>query len=156
MNKKMKLWFFVMIIPMIIGLNSCSKSNSVLPNKMSAKIDGKDWQSLLRTTKILNNTFSIIATSNTGESIEITILGVVPKAYNFVALPPEFNAIYKATASASTQDIFNSANGTVTLTKVDEVNRLISGTFQFQVKNLATPPVTKSITAGQFTDLSYN
>lgn len=121
---------------------------------MTAKIDGIDWTTSLRVTTLGSETFTITGTSIGGEILILTILGSDEGTYNLSISPPaaQCSAMYKASASMSSEDAFVSSNGEVVLTKVDKANQKISGTFKFTVTRLTEK---KEITEGKFEDLSY-
>lgn len=141
----------LLMIGMVIA-GSCSK-DSVVATKMGASIDGKNWASFTRLTVLTGTTFVITGTSVTGEVVIITIYGDALKTYELKTGSMECNASYKATPTASSEDIFIATSGSVTLTKVDKTSRKISGKFQFAVSKLNLD--SKIISNGVFNDLEY-
>lgn len=140
-----------------VSLASCSKDGSSSSTKMSALIDGKTWDSSIRVSLLQNGIFTITGTSLTGEIIAITINGSTTGTYTLSVLPvsTQCAATYKASATASSSDIYASVSGKVVLTKVDLTSKLISGTFEFTMTLPSSLTSVKSITQGQFNDLSY-
>jgi hypothetical protein len=147
----------VFLALMLLAMSCKKDAGSVIPTKMSATIDGKSWDSLLRTTiwQTNSNTFVITGTSLTGEILVVTTYGSTAGTYELSVLPVKAQCAgsYKASATTSSGDIYVSSAGTVVLSKVDKTAKKISGTFSFTlVKNLSD---TKTVTNGVFTDLSY-
>jgi hypothetical protein len=149
-----KFIFYFAIISVLIA-NSCTKELEKLLTKMSCNINGTEWSSSIRDTKLQDNKFIITGTSLDGQIINITIFGTTEGTYDLIAIvSTEFTAIYKESASVSTNDIYTAVSGTVVLTDVDTSDKKISGTFNFIATNLNLQ--TKTITSGKFDDLSYN
>lgn len=125
---------------------------------MSATIDGKAWDSVIRTAVLQANTniFIITGTSLTGEILEVTTYGITQGTYELSvgSLNAKCLGTYKASISAGTSDIYASSSGTVVLTKVDKIAKKISGTFVFTLycPNSVTP---MTVSNGVFNDLSY-
>lgn len=68
----------------------------------------------------------------------------------------DYSAFYteiKSTGTAAVVTDYTSAGGTITITKKDETNKIIEGTFSFTLKS-TTSLVTKQVTGGQFS-VSY-
>jgi len=140
---------------LVLVAMSCSKdSDSIIDTKMGAKIDGNSWSSITRVSVMAGETITITGTS-TADVMVITINGITAKTYTLSIIPvsTECACVYQPSLISGENDWYYSTSGTVTLTKVDTVNKKISGTFQFTVaKGLLS---TKSITSGVFNDLSY-
>lgn len=145
----------ILFFVMGLALLSCSKDNSLISNKMSAKIDGKEWGTILPVTVLTNNKFIITGTSISGAIINIDIDGDTKGTYAVSLSAVQFVATYKASITATAEDIYACTSGTVELTKVDKTAKKISGTFQFTLKKDLTQE-TISVTNGTFTDISYN
>lgn len=145
----------LLLVLVVVTFFSCSKEDLKIFASMSAKIDGTQWDSSARVTVLEADKFVITGTSLSGEVIAITILGSDEGTYTLAITPPsaECSALYKASASTSTEDAYVSSKGEVVLTKVDKTNKKISGTFKFTVTRLTE---TMEITEGEFEDLSYN
>ncbi len=154
----------ILFIAFALIFNSCKKEDAasavdqIIPTKIKAKIDGVDWNSKVQTVKLITatNYFTIAGTSVGGDIVSITIKGKEVKEYKLVITLEEttiqFEALYTLATAAS--DAYAAKEGSVTLTKVDLTNKLISGTFQFKMKNATL--VDKVVTDGSFTDLSYS
>lgn len=150
----MNLKSILAILSVVVIFNSCKKEDLITNASMTAKIDGVSWSSITRVTVEKNGYFLITGTSVSGEIIEVTVFGNTASTYT---LDPNqaaatCGAVYKPDAT-STDSTFVSKSGKVILSKVDTKNNLISGTFNFVVTNL---DLSKNITDGVFTDLSYN
>jgi hypothetical protein len=145
--------FMVLLMGVAVVLASCSK-DSVSVNKLSAKIEGKSWNASLRVANLSSNVFVITGTSLTGEVLVLTIMGDKPGLYEFSVTDYKCNATYKKSAlSTSSDDVFTSVSGRVNLTKVDLVNKKISGTFDFTLARLSLETV--SVSNGSFNDLEF-
>jgi len=152
----MKLHLILVCIAIVsMPLTSCKKDNSSTPTKMSATVSGKAWDTSIRVATLQNSIFVVTGTSLSGEVITITIKGETIGTYNLTAIPPitQCAASYTATLTPGSSDIYASIDGKVVLTKVDKTAKLISGTFEFTLTNNVF--ATKSITNGQFNDLTY-
>lgn len=157
-NKLFSVLGFAMLMALLVQFSACEKDedgNLKLKTKMTAKIDGLAWTANVRNVIRKEDGFNITGTSLDGKVITVEIFGTEVKEYTLSILPPSAGcgAVYKASVSASTDDAYISATGSVNLTKVDETAKSISGTFSFVLTNTAVQTV--SITEGQFTDLIY-
>ena len=152
MGKRLILLLSIVTTVMV----SCSKdSDSLNNNKLSAKISGKSWNAAVRVSTLTSDVFVITGTSALGEVLVITIKGNSPDLYELNLTSLECNATYKKSAlSTSTEDIYNSISGRVNLTKVDMVNKKISGTFDFTLVKLSVETV--SVSEGTFNDLEFS
>ncbi len=150
MGKRLML----MIIAVTAVIASCSK-DSITNNKFSAQIGGKNWSAAVRPTTLANHIFVISGTSALGEVLIITVNGDAPDLYEFnISNLLGCNATYKKSVlSTSNDDIYTSISGKVNLTKVDKVNKKISGTFEFSLVKLSVQ--TLLVKNGTFTDLEY-
>lgn len=143
----------LMVLLLITGsvLSSCSK-DSDSATKMGATIGGESWSPSLRVTNLTNDYFVITGTAANG-ILAITINGNAAGDYNLSLTEQKCAATFKKSMTATGDDVYASATGKVTLTKVDTNNKKISGTFNFTLTN--TSLKTISITSGTFNDLSY-
>jgi hypothetical protein len=154
----MKTGLLIICTIVVLGVSCKKDSSGDVNNKMSATIDNKAWNSAIRTTVLQSNSnsFFITATSLTGEILEITINGTAVGTYELSVLPVRTQCLgtYKASISTGTNDIYASTTGTVVLTKVDKVAKVISGTFTFKLYCISST-VPKTVSSGVFNDLSY-
>lgn len=155
MNINMKKVLLVLIT--VIVLISCTKDESgniVLPS-MNALIDGEQWNTLSRATVLENDKFIITGASIAGKTLVITIFGTSEGLYELnLPLSNNAGAVYKESASTTTEDAYVSVAGEVNLTSVDTSKKRISGTFNFIVtRNVIN---TINITEGTFSNLLYN
>ncbi len=152
--------FFVAIAITVASCKKDSKVNDVVnpTASMSCKINGTQWTSISRVTVRQNNKFIISGTGSLGSDIlNITTFGITPKTYNLHPIDGiiEFSATF--TQDTNNQDsLYQAVYGTVTLTKVDTVNKKISGTFNFRMSKIIDPLIIKEITEGSFNNLSYS
>lgn len=158
----MRKLLFILVLITITSINSSCKKDSngspVIPgitNSMSAKINGIDWSSIVRSASINGNMLSVSSTSITGESIQVTI---TPDNSNAnlatnVSYTLSLTTFYKKTVTASTDDAYFAVSGTAKLSQLDLTNKLISGTFSFNATSINLG--NASITAGEFTNISF-
>jgi hypothetical protein len=143
----------VLLLAFTVVIASCSKDKDDSVVKLGAKIDGKNWEASVRVTSLTNGVFVITGTSATSQVLAVTINGDATGTYELGIGNAKCAATYKESALATDANIYVSASGKVTLTKVDKTNKTISGTFEFIIARSLTD--TKTVTAGQFNDLSY-
>lgn len=150
----MRKRLLVLMLAVVSIMVSCSKDSDSVNNKLSAKIDGENWNATLRVTNLTGEIFVITGTSTTGEVMVITINGKVPDLYELSLTSLKCNATYKKSALiTSASDIYNSVSGKVNLTKVDIENKKISGTFEFTMAKLSSQTI--SVSNGSFNDLEF-
>ncbi len=150
---KMRKILFIAVLFAVIS--SCSKDDdSVLTTKMSATIDNTEWSSITRVTVLTDKGFVITGTSLDGKSLSITLLGSTEGTYELSLNSVQFGAIYKESASTSTDDAYVAISGEVVLTNVNTSSKEISGTFSFVLKKSLTGS-SISVTEGAFTNLKY-
>jgi hypothetical protein len=149
----MKKIFFLFVAA--IAISSCSKDDdgNIFKASMSALIDDEEWNSVTRVTILEEGKFIITGTSLNGKILTITIFGTTEGKYELSLTSAMAGAIYKESASMSTDDAYVSATGEVNLTDVNNSKKRISGTFSFiAIRNLTN---TINITEGEFKDLLY-
>ncbi len=155
----MKRFFNVFLIAIIASsmiFSSCKKDDdddddgTPTPSaSMTCKINGTPWSAIIKLTNKIDNTFSIKGTSILGEIVLVTINHLEEGTYNYdVTNLTDANVAYTSVNLTAYAPI----SGTITITKVDEVNKKISGTFNGNNVNLSD---TKNITEGKFENLSY-
>lgn len=145
-----RLMLFLLAVTVVIA--SCSKNDDSVV-KLGAKIDGKNWEASARVSSLTNGIFVITGTSATSQVLAITINGETTGTYELGIGSAKCGATYKESALVTDANIYVSASGKVTLTKVDKAKRTISGTFEFVLAKSLTD--TKTVTTGQFNDLVY-
>jgi len=154
-----------LLIAVIFSFISCTKELSkenntgtqILNGDFYATVDGTQWNADSLQIALLSNTgFSISGLSKTGE--QISMLLPTLKTGNYT-----LNALSVSTAVCSniivnTSAVYTSntgaAGGNVTVTSIDSVKHLVSGSFMFTLIN----PVDNSrtaITAGVFNQVPY-
>jgi hypothetical protein len=145
--KSLLLLFFII---------ACSKDDNggLSLATMSATIDNVSWQTISRVTVLQNGIFNITGTSIDGKILNITIKGDQEGTYQLGLTSLQCGAVYKQSATTSTDDAFASVTGNVVLTDVNTTDHKISGTFEFSLmKELTLTPMT--ITDGKFENLFY-
>jgi hypothetical protein len=170
------------ILSFVIFLFSCSKSKD-LPdptetgaNKFGAKVNGEIWEArgfgpfpandVLETIRYAGGDILIKArnfvNSPTEKEFVVFVKGVnTPGTYqlNTDVSHPSFAASYayyvvRRFTPENEWITSSTSTGTVTFTKVDTVNRIVAGNFQFQMLNWYNAPQPLSVTEGVF-DLKY-
>jgi hypothetical protein len=161
---------------------SCSKSKD-LPaptetgaNKFGAKVNGEVWEArgfgpfpandILETVRYAGGDIVIRArnfvNSPTEKEFVVFVKGVnTPGTYqlNTTTNHPTFDASYayyvvRRFTPENEWITSSSHTGTVTFTKVDTINRIVAGNFQFQMLNWYNAPQPLNVTEGVF-DLKY-
>jgi len=158
MTKKIHL---ILIASLILFSSACKKdssNNPIIPGintSMSAKIDGNEWSTIIRSCTKNANTIVLNGVSLDGKIIEINISPNI--ATEVLSINKDYTipitSFYKKQATISTNDIYFSTNGTVRLSLMDQTNKLISGTFSFSAMSISFG--VASITNGSFTNISY-
>jgi len=167
-----------------ILLISCKKSVSELPpatetgaNTFGAKVDGNFWvpsgfgpinaNSVLRAHFAIDNGLYIeaknLASSPKESEFLIFIKGVdAPGTYllnmHSAGYPNQsVSYAYYVKRNITPENEWRTSDqytGSVTVTKLDKVSKIVSGTFQFNAINLYNTPVTLTVTEGRF-DIKY-
>ncbi len=165
------------ILPLML-LISCKKNVDELPdpsqsgsNTFGAKVDGNMWvpqgfgpfpASNLLEARMSGNDITInarnFASSPNETEFQLTIYNVIaPGVYllNTDVAHPNGASSYayyvKRNMSPINEWITSSTyTGSVTITKIDIVNRIVSGTFQFDALNMYNTPQPIHVTEGRF------
>ncbi len=159
MNKKNYLIMIaILFIAIGTGCKKDSEGNPVIPGittSMTAKIDGLDWFSVIRTSTRNANLIVINGVSADGKIIEINIspnIGTENLVINKDFTIP-ITSFYKKQITITTDDIYFATTGTVRLTSFDITNKMVSGTFNFSAISINFG--TATIASGTFTNVSY-
>jgi hypothetical protein len=117
---------------LILLFNACEKDSTSV-YKMTAFVNGNAWQCVLPVIVIENDKMIITGTALDGKTIIITVNGIANGTYQLSATAglAQCAALYKGSLGASDDDAYVSVEGSVVLTKVDQINKRVSGTFQF-------------------------
>ena len=152
------------IIILIIGLGftmGCKKDSKItdivnLSASMKCKVNGSQWTALSRVTTLQGTTLLVNGTGSLGSDVlNITVPSAGVGTFNLSTVQPisaQFSATY-TNDTGNTDSLYTATSGTVTITKFDQTNKRVSGTFSFTARNLAM--ATKTITEGTFTELEY-
>jgi len=140
------------ILPLFIILFFLGCSKDSVMYRMTAFINGDAWQCIMPVMVVENMKLVITGTSLDGRTIIITVNGISPGRYQLSAAEglAQCAALYKASLQVSDEDAYASIDGSITLSSVDQVNKRVSGTFQFSCYRNLTESV--SITQGQITN----
>ncbi len=165
MKKFLSLTVLVMAV-MLLSLPSCKKL--ALPS-MKANFDTAQKNFIFRLTSKGNipnvgNAFIIVATTSSditnGEYLTLLIRGDQEKTYNLDAKLSdgkyECEAIYRKSGENDTLNVYAGTKGTITVTKIDDKNKKISGTFAFTLMNTKDNSKTINVTDGTFENLKYS
>ncbi|MDZ4807600.1 MAG: DUF6252 family protein [Bacteroidota bacterium] len=163
----------------VLLLASCKKEVSELPsatqtgtNTFGAKVNGQLWAPQgfgpFPADNLLDATFNSatgmllinarnFSSSPNETSFEILIANVTgPGTYQLNTTTSRAGsksyALYFKNRLNPVEEWMTTADytGSVTITKLDVVNLIVSGTFQFEAVSSNTPPTIKSITEGRF------
>lgn len=145
--------------------HSCKKEDTLLAQKMTAKVNGTEWSAFTRATTIKNNKIHILGASSSGSVIELTTLGTDIKTYTLnlslfdTTRAAECEGLYKAGTSVNTSDMYIAKKGSITISTHNTKEKTVSGSFHLQVYklNIADSLVLDSIsiTDGTFKELKY-
>lgn len=166
------------ILSISLLLTACKKEVTELPadtqtgaNTFGAKINGEFWKpqgfgpisaNNLLEARMVGNDLVInarnFASSPNETEFEIRVIGVIdPGVYllNSTVAHPSFDASYayyiKRNLTPKNEWITSSTStGSVTITKIDLVAKIVSGTFQFNALNLYNTPEPIAVTEGRF------
>ncbi|MDP4207619.1 MAG: DUF6252 family protein [Bacteroidota bacterium] len=154
MNRKLLMFFMLFAF---VAMEACTKDdgteNAV---KMSASIDGVQWDaSFLAPTTLRNHKFIITGTNLAGGAILLsTSADTVGTYLLYMPLIYQFNGTYKVTTlSPTAKDIFEGLSGTLKLTKVDTVAKVVSGSYEF--KGINSSLDSARVTKGIFMNVPY-
>jgi hypothetical protein len=167
---------------LITAISSCNKTISELPaasetgaNTFGATVDGNFWSpqgfaGLPAANKLvaryLGTTFFLkaqnFASSPTETEFDITVVNMTSTGtypLNADASHPNYNNSYgyyvKRNLSPINEWITSTSHtGSVTISKLDLANHIISGTFQFSAGELTNPASVLNVTDGRF-DVKY-
>ncbi len=143
--------------------------NTLLPDKMSATVNDTAWKANIRKSYKYEtlNQFIINATSLNGEVLNITIFGTEEDVYilNTDILDTtqsrgvKFAAVYKKSATPSSNDIYYAKKGEVEITEINTSDLQISGNFHFNMFRTSDSTFitidTLSVENGTFQNLIY-
>lgn len=155
-KSNISLLFILFVVPIIFS--SCTKDDDPITDlaKMTASIDGSDWNGSVTKATISNNTLILSGISVSGSSITITIYdgfeeGTYPLTQTTFGV-----AVYQEVTGGEgfTTNAGPDAGGQITITEIDKTNKTISGYFSFDVKEQSSQEV-KSITDGSIDKIGY-
>lgn len=126
-----------------------------------AKINGEQWiANKAAGAQRMNGLISLMGLNTQGRQVIITVSDSGAKTYTLNSNALGYGAFVDSTdanrnaftTNQSDQDSL--AGGTVTITRIDEVNKTISGTFAFKVYRMQDGK-KKTFTEGRFSNISY-
>ena len=154
-------------LALVLGLSACRKETSLenggaTSGNFTARVDGVQWTAAgtKQGASILGGIIQITGISTDNKEITMTINDSVAGTYPLNQSTPSFAAYANVDSSElfaySTNQGSDStqAGGYVTITKIDPVNKTISGTFAFNVYR-DIDGRQKTITLGVFTKIPY-
>jgi hypothetical protein len=157
---------FLLLTLVLFSLNACtkelSKEGSNSPGKFAgdfyATIGGNLWNAdSLQLVLVSSDGVSINGLSKTGDQISILLPAFQVGTYTLNAQSLSY-ALY-ANLLTSTTNVYVSnagtAGGTVTISSIDTVNRVLSGSFEFTLTNPADNS-TETVAKGVFDYVPYN
>jgi hypothetical protein len=123
-----------------------------------ATIDGNPWNAdSIQLAQVNNGGLTISGVSKTGLEISMVLPVFKTGTYNLNASSIPF-AFYVNLMGSLTNVYFSNtgtASGTITISSIDTVNHLVSGTFQFSLVNPSDNSI-KTITKGVFSYIPYS
>ena len=123
-----------------------------------ATIDGGQWNAdSIQLVLVSSDGVSITGISKTGGQISMVLPVFKTGTYTLGAQSLSYALYGNLLTDVTHVYVSNSgtAGGTITITSIDSINHLVSGTFQFTLKNPADNS-TKTITKGIFDYISYS
>ncbi len=172
----MKLLKHLLILSIFMGLltgcgKELSEENGNLPGNTGpgqvtgdfrAKINGEQWvANKAAAAARISGLINLTGLSTQGRLLTITLTDSGAKTYTLDENSINFAAYVDSTEtnrdnySTIQSDVDSLAGGTVTISRLDTVNKTISGTFTFKVYRQQDNK-KKSFTEGVFTNLSYS
>jgi len=174
MKKAISILSFTLIL-----LSSCKKKVDALPDAtqsgahtFGAKLDGEFWvpqsfgpfhdPSILEGVLVSNHDIYIYAKNFSKSPNETEFEIYIKNAQAPGTYPLNTDLVYPSTGGSYAYFIKRninpvdefltsaSAGGSVTITKIDTVNRFVSGTFSFQAKSIYDPTKIINVTEGRF------
>lgn len=131
-----KTLFIVLVAVLIMPFVSCNKDdNNILSTGFSAKINGTSWNgdlvAAIHTTDVNMTTITATSTTSTDKVI-LAFQGSGKGTYSFDNY--NMGIVYSGT-SVFTSEYLETPVGEIVITKYDEANNKISGTFSFSAKD---------------------
>jgi hypothetical protein len=161
MNLRWHLWIIgIFFLSWISCSKELSKENGTVPTtgEFYATLDGTIWNAdSLQAVFGINGGVSINGLSKTGDQISMVLNTFQTGTYTLNASSASY-AYYTnilATTPVGYLSDTGSAGGTVTITAIDTINHLISGTFSFTLIN-PSDNSSKTITQGVFDYIPYS
>jgi hypothetical protein len=172
--KRTLLFFALALLTTSVLLTGCKKDENPADGgsgggntqtgagTMSAKIDGQSWSSTSipglpgAYATYTSNNLTLIGTQVQGTSastFNITIANVTGTGEFRLGLFPvgSFQGVGAyGTSAGQAWATTNTETGTVTITKLDTQNKIVSGTFSFRCRSTNATPEIRNITDGRF------
>ncbi|MEP6676081.1 MAG: DUF6252 family protein [Ferruginibacter sp.] len=172
-----KIFFTGLILSSLFVFYSCQKELSYNPGTsgtgtgggttppastgtFKAKIDGVQWEAnVIKTASIQAGVIAVYGYSSDRKNMILRVADSGVHNYTFNVNSASNAGAYTDSAVnnfafVTNQWSDNADHGTMNVTKIDVVNKLISGTFTMDVKQ-AISGLSRNITEGVFTDISY-
>ncbi len=154
-----------LLMAVLFSFISCSKELSketdsgtqVVNGDFYATIDGTQWNAdSLQSALVSNTGFSLYGLSKTGEQISMLLPELKTGSYTFNALSVPVAISSNILTNTSTVFISNTgaAGGIVTISAIDSIKHLVTGSFSFTLIN-PLDNSRRSITAGIFNLVPY-
>jgi hypothetical protein len=122
-------------------------------NTIAAKVDGTAWKNVdISASRVVPPGAITIVGVSAGEQISLQIRSTGTGTYSLSAGEQQWASYSKSGTQYTTT--YPGGSGTLIVTKYDEANRLISGTFSFSAKSAGGGTV--EITDGVFTNVRWS
>src|SRR6202035_2002745 len=162
-NMKPRLSIFL-LIAVLFSFFACTKEVSresrdrtgPIMSNFYATIDGTLWNAdSLQLIDASNGAISIVGVSKTGEQITMSLPTFKTGTYTLNAQSASIAAYGTLSVSGTIYlSNFGTAGGTVTISLIDTINQLMSGSFEFTLTS-SNDNTTKTITKGVFDLVPY-
>ena len=163
MKTVQKAFWGIIAVLLLVSTNSCENTEiaELIPS-MKATVNGEAWNSVFRLSTVTDSTIVVMGTPTASEkadkTIILTTLGTGEGSYYLTpGSSPECTVVYKKTADATDggDDYYVAYEANIVISKLDEENKKISGTFNAKLRSTGSATDEVIITDGSFENLLY-
>lgn len=163
--------FSAIVLFLALSINSCTPKEEdddigldTSPNTFVANLEGESWSAVKREAVLTSEYLTVYGEASNGSliTLKMKLYNYEPagKSYVLSNLADHFAAYDNTTRldsliywSKNNPDAYGQS-GDIELTKLDEVNKLVSGTFKFRAFNNHTSADYLYLSQGAFTDIA--